>query len=229
MLPSLLFIQPFVAFQANMPTLAPVPVNLASRTFSLNHRYENAFVNEVFKDNILLTLGYMKGEVKTKDQIVWDNVQKPFHYEFLLKPGEGFAFHDKILPEYAKKVVRTTNAHFNYQDGFKSDGYLTGDGVCHLASLIYWVAKDAGLETYATANHNFAVIPDVPKEYGVSIYARADTGEGAYSNLYIVNNKQKPIKFVFDYSEDGNLSVSVRENNSFYLQDLYFSPTISYS
>ncbi len=153
----------------------------------------------------------MAGTIKGKSDIKWDEVEKPFHYEFTLKPSEGFAFHDQVLPEYAKNIVKTTNAHFNYTDGFKSDGYLTGDGVCHLASLIYWAARDAGLTTVYFANHNFAKINEVPKEYGVSI--RFDPGNfanGSRQNLYIFNNLENPVIFAFDY--DGtNLTVSVVE------------------
>jgi hypothetical protein len=184
-------------------TLGASNVQLASRTISLENRYEDSFVNGVFKDNILLTLNYMSGTVKTKNQIKWEEITKPYHYEFSLAPGETFAFHDQILPEYSKSVAKTTNAHFNYSDGFKSDGYLMGDGVCHLASIIYWSAKDAGLNAISPVNHNFAVIPEIPKEFGVSIYSTS-----AQQNLYITNSFNKPATFVFDY--DGtNLSVSV--------------------
>lgn len=189
-----------------------VPVALASRSFSLNERYGNTFVNDVFKDNILLTLRYMDGTVKSAKDISWSEVEKPTHYEFSLKPGEKFAFHDQILPAYKGNVVKTTNAHFNYQDGYKSDGYLTGDGVCHFASLIYWAAKDAGLEAVALRNHDFATIPQVPREYGVSIYAKpGDPVSSQYQNLYITNNKEKPVRFVFDY-KDNILTVSVLED-----------------
>ena len=123
--------------------------------------------------------------------------------------GQEFVFHDQILPEYKGSVVRTTNAHFNYQDGFKSDGYLTGDGVCHLASLIYWTAKDAGLEAYAPTDHDFAEIPGVPKEYGVSIYDLPGAFEtSARQNLYITNNLDKPVSFIFNY-DGSNLTVDV--------------------
>ena len=153
----------------------------------------------------------MDGTVKSKNDISWDKVTSPFHYEFNLEPGQEFAFHDQILTDYKAGVVKTTNAHFDYQDGFKSDGYLTGDGVCHLASIIYWAAKDAGLNAIAPTNHSFANIPDIPKEYGVSIYnlpGAFDTS--ARQNLYITNDLSKSVTFVFDY--DGtNLSVSVTE------------------
>lgn len=151
----------------------------------------------------------MGGGVKEKKDIKWEDIEKPLRYEFILEPGQEFAFHDQILPEYSDNVVKTTNAHFNYQDGFKSDGYLMGDGVCHLASLIYWVAHDAGLSVYAPSNHNFASIPDVPKEYGVAIYALPGAFEtSARQNLYITNSFDEPVIFVFAY--DGtNLTVSV--------------------
>ena len=187
-------------------------VVLATRSFSMENRYGNEFVNTVFKDNILLTLNYMTGAVKNKNEINWDNIEKPATYEFTLKPGEGFAFHDQILSTYKDSIVKTTNAHFNYSDGFKSDGYLTGDGVCHLASLIYCAAKDAGVTSVSLARHDFAKINEVPKEYGVSIkYMPGAFANSANQNLYIVNNHDKAITFAFDY--DGtNLTVKVVEN-----------------
>ncbi len=175
-------------------------VVLASHSFSLEDRYNNSYVNDVFKDNILLTLHYMAGSVKGKSDISWENVEKPYKYEFTLNPGEGFAFHDQILPEYKEVVVKTTNAHFNSTDGFKSDGYLVGDGVCHFASLIYWAAKDAGLSTLSLASHDFAKINEVPREYGVSIkYMPGAFANSSRQNLYIVNSFDKPVTFEFDY------------------------------
>ena len=189
-------------------------VVLASRSFSLEDRYNVPSVNTVFKDNILLTLNYMDGKITSKNDISWEKVEESFHSEFTLKPGQGFAFHDQILPKYNKNVVKTTNSHFNYEDGFKSDGYLTGDGVCHLASFIYWVAKDAGLDVHAPTNHNFAKINDVPKEYGVAIYDMPGAFEtSALQNLYISNNKDVPVTFSFDY--DGkSLTVKISEIKS---------------
>jgi hypothetical protein len=191
--------------EANMPK----NVTLASHVMPMNDRYGNTFVNDVFKDNILLNIAYMDGLVKSKADIDWTKIESDFHYEFTLQPREEFAFHDKVADQYKGKIVKTTNAHFNYDDGFKSDGYLTGDGVCHLASIIYWTAKDAGLTAIAPTNHNFAVIPDVPKEYGVAIYEGPEGGQ--MSNLYITNNKEKPVTFVFDY-KNGNLTVSTSTN-----------------
>lgn len=184
-------------------------VVLDTHSFSLKNRYGVAYVNDVFKDNILLTLAYMGGSVQNKSQISWEKVNSPFHSDFTLEPGQGFAFHDQILPEYNKNIVKTTNAHFNYQDGFKSDGYLMGDGVCHLASFIYMAAKDSGLTAVSPTDHDFAVIPDVPRQYGVSIYALPGAFEtSARQNLYISNNLDKPVSFEFSYDGE-NLTIDV--------------------
>ncbi len=182
---------------------------LASRAISLEKRYNNEFINTVFKKNILLNIGYMKGSVEKNSLIDWDKIQKPFEYSFSLNPNETFAFHDDVLSKYENKVAKTTNAHFNSQEGFLSDGYLVGDGVCHLASIIYWAAKDAGLSTEAPTNHDFMEIPEVPKEYGVSIYNYPGKEDiSSMQNLYITNNKEKSITFYFKF--DGtNLAVFI--------------------
>ncbi len=193
---------------------------LASHTISLENRYPEKYVNAVFKDNILLNIVYMKGKINKPSEIDWKAIEKPFDYSLELRPNETFAFHEDVLSEYKGKVNTTTNAHFNAQDGFKSDGYLTGDGVCHLASLIYWVAKDALLNAKAPTNHDFMPIPQVPKEFGVSIYYYPGrSSENAAQNLYITNNSQNDINFKFDY--DGkNLTFSItstRQDNIFTL------------
>jgi hypothetical protein len=182
---------------------------LATREISLEYRYPSPRVSDVFKDNILLNLAYLDGRVNSAQDINWTEIEKSFRSEFTLQPNETFAYHDAVLPQFEGKVVKTTEAHFNSQDGFKTDGYLYGDGVCHLASLINWAAKDANLDVLAPANHNFANIPEVPKEYGVAIYYNpTNKAVGARENLYITNNKNKPIHFVFTY-QDGKLSVSI--------------------
>lgn len=165
----------------------------AERTFSLTDRYPDPWVNDIFRYNILHTLDLMNSKT----------------YSFSLKPGEVFAFHEDVLPQFEGKVTQTMRAHFNYTDGFKSDGYLTGDGVCHLASLLYWAAKDAGLEALAPTNHNFANIPEVPKEYGVSIYYNpAAHASNEQQNLYITNTFTKPVQFAFAINGT-NLTVKV--------------------
>lgn len=187
------------------------PTVLSQRQFSLEDRYDNSYVNGVFKDNILLNIAYLAGKITSPNQIDWNNIEKPFEYKFTLQPGKTFAYHNDVLTKYEGKVTQTTNAHFNAQEGFKSDGYLVGDGVCHLASLIYWAAKDANLETEAPTNHDFAKINDVPKEYGVAIYnAPGAKDASAQENLYVTNNRQKPVEIKFAYAEN-TLKVSVYE------------------
>jgi hypothetical protein len=192
----------------------PKQYTLTQNNFSLEERYSNTFVNDVFKDNILLTLKYLNGDVKKSGDIKWNDIEKPFSFEFALKPGEVFAFHDDVLPEYQGSVVKETNAHFNLSDGFKSDGYLVGDGVCHLASLMNLAAQKAGLEVKAPTNHAFANIPQVPKEYGTSIYYYpGQRSNNAMQNLYIKNNKSNEIAFKFEY--DGrDLKISILEHKT---------------
>ncbi len=186
---------------------------LASHEMSLGNRYPNSSVNDVFKDNILLNLAYLGDKISSPKDINWEKVTKPFQYEFKLEPYQTFAFHSDVSEKYRNSLAKTTNAHFNAAEGFKSDGYLFGDGVCHLASLINWVATEAGLKVEVPTNHNFANIPDVPKKYGVSIYANPySKGANTMQNLYITNNKGKPISFRFEYSEE-KVKVSVVELN----------------
>ncbi len=83
----------------------------------------------------------------------------------------------------------------------------------HLVLKQSLLAKDAGLLVEAPTNHNFANIPDVPKEYGVAIYdAPGAKATSEQQNLYITNNKSKPIAFRFEYKDD-KLKVSAVELN----------------
>lgn len=182
---------------------------IAQKVMPLDDRYPDKFVNDVFRDNILLNVAYLAGRVRSPKDIRWEQITKPFKYEFKLEPNKTFAFHEDVKDSYKDSLVKTTNAHFNFADGFKTDGFLFGDGVCHLASLINWVAKEAGLRVEAPTNHDFAPIPDIPKEYGVSIYSNPySKGSNALQNLYITNNKSKPIAFRFEYQDD-KVKVSV--------------------
>lgn len=186
---------------------------LAAQEMSLENRYSNSFVNEVFKDNILLNLAYMRGEDINPKKVNWDAIRSPFTYEFELGSGKVFAFHDDVSEKYRTLLVKHTNAHFNATEGFKTDGYLYGDGVCHLASLLYMAAKNAGLEAETPTNHDFMPIPDIPREYGVSIYSNPFAkGSNTQQNLYITNNKTKPITFKFEY-RDEKVKVSIIELN----------------
>lgn len=186
---------------------------LAQKTMSLNNRYGNSYVNGVFKDNILLSLAYMDGRVRNKSEINWNQLEKPSSYKIELHQGEVFAFHEYILPVYKSKRIVTTNAHFSSYEGFLSDGYLVGDGVCHLASLFKWAAKDAGLSVEAPTNHDFANIPEIPKEEGVSIYTMpGQPAASSQQNLYIENTLDKPVIFAFDYN-NGILKLTITKTN----------------
>ena len=176
---------------------------LASHSMNLENRWDDQFVNDVFKDNILLTLYYLDNKVNDKTQIDWEKINHPLKVEFTLQPTETFAFHEKTLKKYSDNLVKTTNSHFIGSEGFRNSGHLIGDGICHLASLIYWVAEDAGLTAYSPSDHNFAKINEVPREYGVGILSPNPLG-----NLYIVNNLEKPITFSFDFDGE-NLTVAV--------------------
>ena len=207
---------PLSTFLGNFGDLISPQANdhlLASKEMRLDNRWPNSFVNGVFKDNILLNLAYLEGKLQPQRNVNWDEVKKESEFEFKLEAGKTFAYHEDVLEKYQGSVVKTTNAHFNAQEGFKTDGYLFGDGVCHLASLMYWAAKEAGLEAEAPTNHNFAKIEDIPQEYGVSIYSNPKSyGSHAQQNLYITNNKGKPISFKFEYTED-KVKVAISEEN----------------
>lgn len=211
----LFFLYLFILLQTHSRAYTNMPSTqvLAAKTMSLNDRYPVYSVNEVFKHNILLTLAYMQ-QKSTNQAIDGKTVDKPIHYEFTLHQGQVFAFHDAFLPIYNGKVVETTNAHFNAQEGFTSDGYLIGDGVCHLASLIDYAAQSAGLGVVAPTSHDFANIPGVPKQYGVAIYTTSSQpAASAQQNLYITNTLSQDVTMVFDY-HDSILTVSIVKQTS---------------
>ena len=188
---------------------------LASHGMSMDNRYPVQSVADIFRDNILLPLHYMSGQVTQPSQINWDEIRKPYKYEFVLKPGEVFAYHDDVLPEYQGNVAMTTKAHFNAQEGFLSDGFLYGDGVCHFASLMNWVGQDAGLKVDARVNHDFANIPEISREYGTSIITNPSGSSlnEQMQNLYITNTSDKPVRFVFEYDgEEMKMSIYKMSN-----------------
>ncbi len=183
---------------------------LASRSISLENRaMPGSFMNDVMRDNILLTIGYMRGIVIDGQNVDWEAVRKSFTYSFELKPNEAYSFQKDALSEYEADIVKTIDVNFAGQNGFKHDGYLMGDGVCHLASLFYWAAVDAKIDAFAPTNHDFMAIPEVPREYGVSIYSTpGEKNANAQQNLYIRNNTNSTLKFEIKY--DGkNLETKV--------------------
>lgn len=208
---------PFIlaSFLAFSPLPLSLPANLLAQAdktsgqvltkniLSLTNRQSDPWVNEVFADNIVLTLRYLKGDVNEKTNHDWEKIREPFEVSFSLKPDETFAFHNDALPEFKGKVVKTTSATFNWQQGFRGDGWLIGDGVCHLASFINEVAQEAGLTVLTLTNHNFASIPDVPREFGTSIfYMPGNTSGNARQNLYITNNQDREVTFTFEVSQE---------------------------
>jgi len=204
------------AVQQQPVTLSPAPALslLASQEYSLLNRHPVESVNQVFSDNILLTLAYMSGDVQQNDAVDWEQLRQPRSFHFVLQPGESFAFHDVVKEEFQDSVVRTTNAHFIWDEGFKSDGWLVGDGVCHLASFIHVAADQAGLEVVAPTRHDFAQIPDVAREDGTSIYFDPNSFENSSrQNLYIRNSTGKPIAFIFEYTPESSVKVEIKTVN----------------
>lgn len=192
---------PAQGFSSEQEAVVVQSQTLAKRELPLGDRYAVPSVNTVFANNILLTLSYLSGKVNKASDIDWAEVKKSNQFEITLQPGEVFAFHDDVLPEFRGKHVISTRAHFNAQEGFLSDGYLYGDGVCHLASVINWAARDAGLSVTAPTNHDFANVPDVPRQYGTAIYYNpGDAWTNEHQNLYVENTLDKPVHIVFDSS-----------------------------
>ncbi len=185
------------ATESAMPLLSPLPEYLlfshrevlVEQSLDLTVRDEDSQASQGFADNILLSLHYLKGDVELP--VNWGEVREPFVVSFTLQPGEIFAFHDNVLDEYVNPKV-TMNSEFMTDEGYKSVWGLGGNGICHLASLMNWVAVEAGLEVVAKASHSFAPIPGVPQEYGTSIRSQSQN-----QNLYIINSLGYPVSFVF--------------------------------
>jgi len=185
------------ASESATPLLSPLPDYLqyqekqilANERLDLTMREPSPDANQGYADNILLALHYLKGEVILP--VDWQAIRKPFEVSFTLQPGEVFAFHENVLPEFANPVM-TMNSEFLTTEGYKSVWGLGGNGVCHLASLMNWMASEAGLKVVAKANHSFALIPGISQEYGTSIRSQSSS-----QNLYIINSLNQPVSFWF--------------------------------
>lgn len=176
---------------------------LSKQALSLKNRHSNKQINEIFSKNILLNLAYLSGEVSNKNNLNWQNVLRSQEFSIALQPNQVFAYHDHVLPEYGQNLIKTPKTYFHAKDGYLSSGYLFGDGVCHLASLLNWAALSAGIETYVPKSHSIAKIPDIDEEYGVSIYVvETEKESGTKNNLYITNTKSTPIEFKFIYNHE---------------------------
>ena len=79
---------------------------LSKREISLNNRQSDRFINNIFKDNILLTLSYMDGKISPEKQIDWEKVRKEESFEIRLDSNETFAFHEDVLPEHKNKISK---------------------------------------------------------------------------------------------------------------------------
>lgn len=202
--PSASFVEEAVA-PVYTPSAQLVESILAQHELDLTTRLPNECGSQVFADNILLALHYLKGDeasFKLEPEKLyhpvnmnWEAIREPFEVSFTLKTGEVFAYHANVLPEFnspAGGLAQTMNSRFFMEEGYKALAGLGGNGVCHLASLMNWVASEAGLEVVAKANHDFYPVPGVPREFGTSIRSQSPN-----QNLYIRNGFEVPVRFEF--------------------------------
>lgn len=157
---------------------------LAEQSLDLRDRIEDDYANEVFKFNILHALEFIGKK-------------------FALEPNEVFAFHENIRSDFKEAKVKTSGTKYIAQEGYQAVGGLYGNGVCHLASLMNWVASEAGLEVITPARHDFAPIAGVPREFGTSIRYLPSGGNSQNQNLYIKNNLEEAVIFSFEVEENG--------------------------
>jgi len=77
--------------------------------------------------------------------------------------------------------------------------------------MMNMVATNAGLKVVAPTNHDFANIPDVPREYGTAIYYMpGEDGTSSMQNLYVTNTFDKPVTFVFTH-RGNSLDIAVEK------------------
>lgn len=179
------------------------PKVLASENLDLSYRYPVENISMGFRENILVNLYYL-GKISSVETDLASTVggdgkkiepdeDYPRLFSFRLNPGEVFAFQDAVLPEYSELKIVTQKSHYKPSEGYNSTAGLYGNGVCHLATLMNWVASEAGLEVKAPTRHDFAKIPGIDPEYGTSISMRS----AELQNLYIENNQLFPVEFRF--------------------------------
>lgn len=185
----------------------------------LDKRWEEPSISQGFSDNMLLALYYLKNPTElpvkknplTKEEVAW-LVPDDFVAEFWLQPGEVFAFHKNVLPQYKDQVVQTMASGFMTYEGYQYVAGLGGNGVCHLASLITWAASEAGLTIEAPADHSFARIEGVPREYWTSIRYAENGSNSKNQNLYVTNTLENPVRFVFERNYQ-RLSLTIKESS----------------
>jgi len=186
----------FVSPSAQLVSVEKEPV-LASATLDLCFRHPQPKMSQGFKENILKALEYLEK----------DNGDKT-----ILAPGEVFAFHRNVLPEFKDEKIVTQNSGFLAKEGYKVVGGLQGNGVCHLASLMNKVGREAGLEVTSLVSHDFAQIPGIEEKYGASVFFLPEPNLSSQrQNLYIKNNQAFPVEFVFDLKDDCLLHFSIKK------------------
>lgn len=176
-------------------------IQLASEKMDLSYRYPVESVSDGFRENILINLYHFSrigadndyngvGDIKPQEKV-------PASFIIMLKPGEVFAFHDKINKEYEKDKVIAPKSGYGAKDGYLLISGLYGNGVCHLATLMYKTAEKANIEVNAPTRHDFASIPGFTREEGTAIsYGNCPERQ----NLYVKNNKPYPVELRFDLS-----------------------------
>lgn len=201
-----------LAINSLTTTLPYTAQTLSDHEIKLDQRVEGGGpMSDTMADNILLNLAYLNHDQIDPENVNWAKVKANRTISFKLEPNQTFAFQEDVLPKYQGKVALTTNAHFSFNEGFKFDGYLVGDGVCHLASLMNWVAKDANLTVVAPTSHDFMPIPGIDKQYGTSIFYLPQNKDGnAKQNLYITNTLSHKVEFDFIVEGD-KLEAKVEE------------------
>jgi hypothetical protein len=184
-------------------------VLLASESLDLSYRYPVESVSKGFKENILVNLYHFSqigsdtpyegiGSLEAQEKL-------PDTFSITLKPNEVFAFHDKILAQYKEDKVLAPKSKYGSRDGYLLISGLYGNGVCHLATLMNWVASETDLEVTALTRHDFAKIPGTDPKLGTSIsYGNSPERQ----NLYIKNNKPSSVVLEFKIEGD-NLFFSI--------------------
>lgn len=217
------------AYSAAPETLAVQEVR-AHETLDLKARHGNKNINAGYGDNIRLYLHYLKGDVANltlpgaltdagPTVIDWAKVREPLTLSFTLVPGEVFAFHPGLLPEFKDKRVYAVPTSLDQADGYRYIDGLWGNGVCHLASFFNWVGSEAGLKVTAKVNHNFAPIYGVPKIYGTAVYyATGQETSNAKQNLYLENTKPNPVTITISI-DDKKVEMLVTETVGFVSTD----------
>lgn len=172
---------------------------LSTGTMDLSYRYPIENTSRVFAENILVNLYHLsrlgKGESEQITEGFKPQENVPASFSLTLQPGEVFAFHDQVLNQYKESKIVAPEGGYRPKDGYILLGGLYGNGVCHLATLMNYVARRSGVEVTALTRHDFAPVPGFDREYGTSI----STGNSPErQNLYIKNDKEMPLELKFD-------------------------------